>query len=312
MRRRSVDAGILWLLSACAPQPAPSGPAPVQDRYEVSFSIQGEPRRALVHAAAAGGPAPAVIYFHGRGGTAEASERHIPFHQVWPEAYVVYAEGTNFDHRPEPANGWQIRFPQVSQYCKLDKDLEYVDQLLGHLRATGRVDPDRIFVAGHSSGAFFTLSLMELRPERFRAFAAVGSYARPRARLEPRICEDVYHGVGIPLREGDRAATPRPVLYVFGTRDTMFDGNTPGYAADCARPSKARDTLLSLLIRNGCPPPKCEPGLSFMADRARQVYAPSDLQAGAPVALQLYEGGHSWPRETTGWVVDFFRGWSKR
>jgi poly(3-hydroxybutyrate) depolymerase len=298
--------GLLW--ASCAPHPSPpAAPAAVQRRYEVAFSIQGEPRRALVYAGAGTGRAPAVIYFHGRTGTAEDSERHMPFHRAWPEAYVVYAEGTNFDHRPEPANGWQIRFPQVAQYCKLDKDLTYVEKLLEHLRSTGRVDPERIFAAGHSSGAFFALSLMELLPERFRAFASVGSYARYRARLEPRICQDVYQGVGIGLREGaDRAATPRPVLYVFGTTDTMFDGATPGYAADCARPSKARDSLLALLIRNGCELPKCEPARSFMADRGRQAYAPRDA-IGAAVEFQLYDGGHGWPPETTGWVVDFFR-----
>jgi poly(3-hydroxybutyrate) depolymerase len=301
-RRAGVAA--LWLLS-CAPQPPPVDPgAIVPKRSEISLSIQGEVRRAVVHTGAASN-APAVIYFHGRGGTAEASERHIPFHRIWPEAYVVYAEGTNFDHRPGEANGWQIRFPQVSQYCKLDKDLAYVEKLLEYLRSTGRVDMARIFAAGHSSGAFFTLSLMELLPERFRAFAAVGSYARPWARLEPRICQDVYRGVGLPLRDGDRAATPRPVLYVFGTKDTMFDGNTPGYAADCARPSKARDTLLALLIRNGCPLPACTAERRFRAELGRQVYGPQD--GGAAVQFQLYDGGHSWAPRTTEWVVDFFR-----
>ncbi|MEM1433915.1 MAG: tectonin domain-containing protein [Pseudomonadota bacterium] len=146
-------------------------------RYEWVATIAGEPRRAIVWAPRAhlGNPAPVVLFFHGRGNGLVSSEPGREFHRRWPEAYVVYGEGTStFDDRS--GIGWGLRFPHLLYSCGRRKDLDYFDALLDHLEQEQNVDLNRVYVAGHSSGGFFTFSLAELRADRIRAVAVNGAY----------------------------------------------------------------------------------------------------------------------------------------
>jgi poly(3-hydroxybutyrate) depolymerase len=304
---------IVSLVSACATvtsgqlQP-PAGDDPTSRRSELFFTIQGERRTAIVYAPAAGAnlPAPAIVFFHGYTGSAADSERRHQFPRLWPEAYIIYAEGTIYDGNPAGAKGWQIRFPQVYSFCKQTKDVEYTLKILDHLHSAGRLDLARVFATGHSSGAFFVLSLMDILPERFHAFAPVGGYARMGSPPSPRNCR---YGAPSLVPAPPIAAQPRPVLYVFGAQDTVFDRDVPGipgYASRCQTSSQARDTIVQLLSRNNCGPPLCGSDGNFMSSFERQTFTPSTGR-GAEVQIQLYDGTHAWPYDADGWIVEFFK-----
>ena len=99
---------------------------------------------------------------------------------------VVYAEGTSVrahgSTSDDPKRGCQLRFPYKHALGQT-KDLTYVKRLLGQLRKRHNVDSNRIFAAGHSSGGFFTFSLIELMPYGFAKFAVVGAYSRFKVEL---------------------------------------------------------------------------------------------------------------------------------
>lgn len=101
---------------------------------------------------------PLVIFLHGageRGDNLEAVKKHGP-----PK---LVSEGRKFP------------FILVSPQCPKDQwwPNEPVLELLDHLQATHRVDPDRVILTGLSMGGYGTWAFATRAPERFAAIAPV-------------------------------------------------------------------------------------------------------------------------------------------
>ncbi|MCA9312102.1 MAG: hypothetical protein KDA21_12895 [Phycisphaerales bacterium] len=281
--------------------------------WEVRLEIEGEARRAwVVPDDGSLEHPPMLMYFHGRGGTLDFEREYHVFDELWPEAVIVYMEGTPVDASgavPDAGgrNGWTLRFPYKAKLGQT-RDLDYVRAVRERVVRRYGVDDARVYAAGHSSGGFFVLSLAELMPESFAGFAVVGAYAR--YRVEDASSPGNRESRAMPLDpEQDRAAVPRPIFYAFGEQDDVFNNDAgsrgwPGWAAE--GPSLCRATLQQLLIRNGCPPPR---DADWWRRRGLHVFEPRDA-TGAPVGFRLHEGDHGWPRGVDGadrWVVDWFR-----
>lgn len=300
------------------PEPwAPTG------EYMVEFSVNGEARRFLVRAPAeTTALAPAMVHFHGRGTSVDVSRiaDNRRYEADWPEAYLVYGEGTNFDgNTNEHKLGWVTRFPCIYNNGGITKGIQYVDRIFQHLRQTGRVNMDLVFANGHSSGAFFTLSLMELKPD-FCAYAALGCYSQYDPDLGVVTCRtnSTYRyapNSGTNLwPELSPVATPKPVLYTFGTNDHVFDTNgsdrthSYAYKTNHNEFSKCNRTLIELTSRNKAELPGSYGLANYMTPGsvAPQIFPPTD-STGAEVQFRVYNDGHSWPNGATGWVTDFFK-----
>jgi len=272
----------------------------------VDAQINGENRRALIWKSNNKcAKSSVVIYLHGRGGDAEDSENRRKFHELWPSAYVVYAEGTNFDNQADGKRGWQPRFPHMVTSCAKTKDIAYIEKLLAHLKEDDRVNPNKIFICGHSSGGFFTLSLTQLMPDKFKAFAALGCYSS----FTPVFfdCENSYNdGIQISaIQNLFVAPNPTPVLYMFGKQESTIKANDLAYNTNCATFSYCQNTILQLCQKNGSTLPNCANN-NFMDNLERQKFAASDPN-NTETQFQLYDGDHSWPTEANGWVVDYFK-----
>lgn len=299
---------VLVLLSACEG-------GPQSDRFHIlmTFDVNGVERRATIYPSVDNTrPAPAIFYFHGNGGSATDYNPTIRFHELWPEAVVIYAEGTDLDSngiQPDGSLSWELRFPykaDLSEGRAQVNDLAFVDRLLDHIATDHDVDRDRIFAAGHSSGGFFTFSLMEHRADVFTGFAVLGAFAGYKVAQinsgNPAINGNVrIVSLGI---ESDRAQYPRPVYYLFGDGDTVFDGNNPKPNLNGFDPNGdcwAGRTLTQLLFRNRIEPPAgllwAKPGVTTFASPAN----------GAIVRYHLYNGTHSWPSDANEWVIDWFQ-----
>src|SRR5205814_9978801 len=77
------------------------------------WTIDGVKREALIYVPsnATATAAPLVFVFHGHGGKMQGAARSMPFHEVWPEAIVVFPQGLKTPGRltdPEgKLPGWQ-------------------------------------------------------------------------------------------------------------------------------------------------------------------------------------------------------------
>ena len=279
--------------------------------YEWTTTIDNEGRRAVIWPSnARSDEAPVVVYFHGRGGDAADSESRRDFHTLWPEAIVVYAEGTNFDNRPNGARGWEIRFPHVYNACGNSKDFVYVSELLDHLESTWSVNSDRIFFAGHSSGGFFTLSLSELMSERLAAVAALGAYASFAPLPGSFDCNNTYSdGIaeGVSVNNLAVSANPVPTFFIFGDKENTIRNNSIVYSPDCGKWSYFQNSAYQIARKNSSVNPDCTASASFMSNYSTQIY--EGVGPGSR-PTRLYNDDHSWPNDANTWVIDYFKSWN--
>jgi polyhydroxybutyrate depolymerase len=115
-------------------------------------------------------PAPLVFAFHGHGGSGASLERNYEIEQLWPAAVVVYPNGlTGHKGRTDPEGkktGWQTAVGEDG-----DRDLAFYDVMLATLRSKLPVDPNRLYVVGHSNGSAFTSLLLNQRGTAIAATA---------------------------------------------------------------------------------------------------------------------------------------------
>ena len=142
------------------------------------WMVDGATRQALVWIPGSGSTTnlPLVFVFHGHGGSMQKAARSMGYHQVWPEAVVVYMEGL-----PTPGaltdpeglrNGWQQDAEAFG-----GRDLKFFDAVLSSLQKEYKIDPKRIFATGHSNGGGFTYLLWAERGDVFAAMAPSGAFS---------------------------------------------------------------------------------------------------------------------------------------
>jgi poly(3-hydroxybutyrate) depolymerase len=300
--------------------------------YYLRFNVDGYDREAKIFPSAVPGPSPVLIYFHGSSGSISEGENLRQFHRRWPEAHVVYAQGLWRNHlglvqvpgTPGSTRRWSLRHPYKALLGQTD-DLLYVQRLLDHLRRTREVDEDRLFAVGFSSGGFFTFSLTETMADQFDGFAILGAYTRYKVDLSTATLDNGSSPPILPLIRGtDRARYPRPVLYMFGSQDTVFDRDSgsngwPGWHSTMQ--SLCRSTLEQLIIRNDTEPADFDMnrwqaywgGVDdlYPGNPTGRLFRPLD-DTGAPVLFRPYLRAHSWPSYASDWTVEFFKSLESR
>lgn len=170
------------LLPLCAPAPS-SG-------EELTWTIDGDTRQAIVYAPAASRPGarlPLVFSFHGRGDDVQ-NFQHTDLHVAWPDAIVVYFQGLDTRSRGG-LSGWQVERGENN-----DRDLKLVDTALASLRMKYAIDDDRVYATGFSNGAMFTYLLWAERPGVFAAYAPNAGRLRPSVR--PTLPRPLFHIAG--------------------------------------------------------------------------------------------------------------------
>ena len=174
----------------CAAAPGATG---VLDLATLGWAKQGG--TLVVPLTTPGTPLPVVFGFHGAGGSGDEARTRL--------ALEGPADGGAIFVYPNAIQGtWDV--------TPASQDGRRVDALLQLLSASYCIDPERIYIAGFSAGAVFTLYLGCNVPDTFRALASV---AGTEARFDTRCCTAPISGVfvhgtqdeAIPLREG-RAA----------------------------------------------------------------------------------------------------------
>jgi polyhydroxybutyrate depolymerase len=140
-----------------------------------------------------------ILAFHGHGGSMRTAATRMHFQTAWPEAVVVYAQGLPIKTDIDPQGrepGWDST--ETSPLGADNRDLPFVDALLTRLHADYHVDDARIYAAGFSNGAFFSLMIWAARGQTFAAFGIVAGGIR-----------DWMPPIG------------RPVIYIGGEKDPL-------------------------------------------------------------------------------------------
>ncbi len=184
------------------------------DPQRMEWKVDGVAREGLVCAPSkeSSGAPPLVFGFHGHGGSMQNAARSFAFHDLWPEAVVVYLQGLNTPGRlsdPEGKKpGWQ-HGPGEQE----DRDLKFFDAVLAAMKEKFKIDEKRVYASGHSNGGAFSYLLWGSRSE---VLAAIAPSAAAGARN---------------LKE----AKPRPVLHVAGEKDPLVKFETQMRAITAVR-----------------------------------------------------------------------------
>jgi polyhydroxybutyrate depolymerase len=166
----------------------------------VSWKVGGVGREALVYEPSPrGAKRPLILAFHGHGGKAAFASRKFAFETIWPEAVCVYPQGLP---TAVPVIDEKGRFPgwQKAIGDQGDRDLAFFDAMLKTMIDDYQVDERRVYVAGHSNGAYFTYLLCAARADRLAAVSPIAGAINPRDAREQK---------------------PLPILHVAGESDRL-------------------------------------------------------------------------------------------
>lgn len=224
-------------------------------------------------------PAPLVIVLHGAGLVGQQYLDEAGWADKASEAgFIVVAPDAvpsrpghdpNFWLNPRVWNSGQQ--PIGSPRREVD-DLIFFRALLDDIASRWPVDPDRVYVVGHSNGGAMALRLAVEMSDRFAAAASVA---------------------GLCWLADPKPSPPRPLLFIGGTEDPIL----PLEGGESVLPFQRRitpavvDSLSELARRSmGCDDAR----RSVMADGVSAVRWEGN--SGAEVSAVLLEGhGHSWP-----------------
>jgi len=145
--------------------------------HSVSWDVDGVARTAeVVVPAGLTGPAPLVVAYHGHGGSGSSFQKKMDVEGLWPQAIVVYPDGlVGHKGKTDPEGvrtGWQQQSDDEG-----GRDLRFYDVMMADLRNQLPIDPQRIFVMGHSNGSAFTSLLLNTRGDQIAATANMSSQA---------------------------------------------------------------------------------------------------------------------------------------
>lgn len=164
-------------------------------------------------------PAPAVLFFHGGGGTGLGSDRQTGFNALSDKEgfIVVWPEGVGRNWN----DGREI--PESEAHSDKVDDLKFVGVMLDALGREFAVDSKRVFATGISNGGCFSHHLAAHLADRIAAIAPV------------------VGGLPEPLRDRFKPSHPVSVLILQGTEDPLV----PFGGGDIVAGRKKRGRIVS-------------------------------------------------------------------
>ncbi len=246
---------------------------------ERTIAVGGRQRTYLVHDFSAGARAPVVIVLHGGGGNADNAVTTTGMDRIAGRhgLIAVYPNGTAARERRTLLT-WNAGHCCAAAMANAVDDVGFIAAVIDALVASGRADPERVYVTGMSNGGMLTHRLGRELSTRIAAIAPV---------------------VAAVFGDEPPPAAPVPAFIVVGADDAVVPGAGGSLqvrgilalraAADRAV-APAIDQAAYWARANGCgEPTRTEgPASSIVAWRA--------CTSGAPVVFHTVVGnGHAWP-----------------
>ncbi|MGW4245123.1 extracellular catalytic domain type 1 short-chain-length polyhydroxyalkanoate depolymerase [Nocardia sp. NPDC004722] len=248
----------------------------------VTLDYGGMHRQYLIHYPAnrPGGPMPAVLVFHGGGGTAQNTAGAFGFDKLADQDgfIAVYPDGYEKswnDGRGDDTN---------ASAAHID-DVGFVAAVIDRIIAEDKVDPTRVYATGISNGGMFT---EDLGCRLSGKLAAIAPVAGPLPQADQSACTPSH---------------PMPVLEIHGTSDPIvpYDGGvvrvTSGHHGPGSSPVLSVDATQQFWRQqNGCDAATTTPLPQQTDDGTTVTLTSSDCSGGAQVQLySIAGGGHTWP-----------------
>lgn len=176
---------------------------------------------------------PALLAVHGYACTGPMFAENCEWHMVGErrDFFVIYVSAypsnLAFGKRTVPLPTWN----SIGMRAETD-DLHYIRVVMEDFKSRYPLDPERLYVSGHSNGSFFTQTLMAEMPLPFAAFAPQGA--------------QMHLAIDGNTAEAESRTVPedgiiRPVWLMMGGEDLG--------CADRIEPGNANDRFLEMMCR---------------------------------------------------------------
>lgn len=277
--RRLITAAFACLLLAPPALAAPAEPE------TLTVAAGGTPRDALIYTpAAAPGPRPVVLIFHGGGGSAGwMANRSGEFTRALTGAgYItVYMNGSN-RRRTDKLRTWNaVHCCAWAARAKIN-EATYADAIIDALDTRFGIDRTRIFLMGHSNGAMLSYRLAGAMQTAPRAIAPVsGAIFADQPDIPDRTSIFMYH-----------ALDDESLSYHGDPGDKAARWRTQPHLAFTA----AEERLASLK--------KCSAPATTSFDGGVQMTGRSCAGGSALAAVTGPSGGHEWPSSPPGYDIE--------
>jgi polyhydroxybutyrate depolymerase len=220
-----IVAGVLLTLGACAPgsfaerglpaahaAPAPNpslapDPSPGCSRQEAlpsvgTVTVAGQDRHYLLHLPAepTSTPRALILAFHGRTGSASGVRAYFGLEAVLPDAVIAYPEAL-------PRSGGGSAWHDDGDPVTAQRDFALVAALVESIGAATCLDGNRLFVVGHSLGAYFANDLACFLGDRLRGVVSVAGGMQLQRCVGASAALLLHHPLDplVPVSAGERA-----------------------------------------------------------------------------------------------------------
>ncbi|WP_433685401.1 extracellular catalytic domain type 1 short-chain-length polyhydroxyalkanoate depolymerase [Nocardia sp. CA-119907] len=250
--------------------------------YTVTVESVGMQRQYLIHEPASdpGAKRPAVLVFHGGGGTADYMAAKTGFDSLSDAAGFVAVYPVGYDKSWNDGRG-----ADTAAGAKNIDDIGFVSMIIDRIVADNAVDPGRVYATGLSNGAMFTEDLGCRLSGKIAAIAAV---AGPMPTADASVCTPTH---------------PMSVLEIHGTTDPIvpYDGGvvrvTSGRRGPGTSPVLSVDATQQLWRdKNACGPVTTSVLPNTADDGTTVTTTVASCANGSRVELySIADGGHTWP-----------------
>jgi polyhydroxybutyrate depolymerase len=219
-------------------------------------------------------PAPLIVQLHGYGSSGAGQLRYMGIGELADEYGFITIAPTG----TREENGRQSPFWNASSACcnfqgsQID-DVGYLKSLIDEISSRWSVDPDRIYLVGHSNGGFMSYRMAYEHPETIAAIASLAGATEGGQRPPP--------------------AAPVHVLQIHGTDDGVIEYTGGGFGPEDSSYPSARFSVGQWAGYNGCDTP----------GQAREM---RDLDASLPgyeTGVMVFEAGCSPGGSATLWTI---------
>lgn len=248
----------------------------------VTLESGGMQRQYLIHepASSPSGKRPAVLVFHGGGGTADYMATRTGFDSLSDTAGFVAVYPVGYDKSWNDGRG-----ADTSAGAKNIDDVGFVSAIIDRIIGDNNVDPGRVYATGLSNGAMFT---EDLGCRLSAKIAAIAPVAGPMPTADVSACTPTH---------------PMPVLEIHGTTDPIvpYDGGvvrvTSGRRGPGTSPVLSVDATQQLWRTKDACGPVTTAALPNVANDGTTVTTTvaSCANAGHVELYSIADGGHTWP-----------------
>lgn len=150
-------------------------------------------------------PAPLVLLLHGYTSNSKQQERYMRFNTLVDEyGYILIAPNGTKENSDRNHQFWNATRACCNFHGSDVNDSEYIRNLIAEARDTYAVDPNRIYLIGHSNGGFMSHRLAYDYPDLIAGIASLAGAAPQKL-------------------EGPTPKRPVAILQIHGTDDGTID-----------------------------------------------------------------------------------------